>query len=157
MPAIAGIKSNKGNTMSSTAIYSKTLVYIQSASVESLIPNVTNVGGPNFTKAEIDVTSMESTAKEYKAASLSDAGTMTLGIQYVPTNGIHAYIVAQAANAGTTTDYFKVKFSDGTNWRVSGSILTFSITNSDPAQGINTADLSLRLSGAVNFNSGSLV
>ena len=143
--------------MSSTAIYSKTLLYVQSASVESLIPNVTNVGGPNFAKAEIDVTSMESTAKEYKAAALSDAGTLTLGLQFVPTNGIHSYLRAQAANQGTTTDYFKILFSDGTNWRFSGSLLTFNITNSDPAQGINTAELSVRLSGAVNFNSGSLV
>ena len=143
--------------MSSTAIYSKTLVYILTGSAETLIPNVTNVGGPNFTKAEIDVTSMESTAKEYKAAALSDAGTMTLGIQFVPTNATHDYIVKQAANQGTTSDLFKIKFSDGTNWRFTGSFLSFNITNADPAQGINTAEASLRLSGAVNFASGSLL
>ena len=143
--------------MSSTAIYSKTLVYILSGSAEALIPNVTNVGGPNFTKAEIDVTSMEDTAKTYKAAALSDAGQLTLGLQFVPTNATHNYIVGQCANVGTTSDLFKIKFSDGTNWRFTGSFLTFNITNADPAQGINTAEASVRLSGAVVFASGSLV
>lgn len=142
--------------MASTAIYSKTNLYIYSGSATHEIANVTNIGGPNFSKPEIDVTNMSSTAKEYKAAALSDPGTLTFGLQYNPTNGIHSYLVSQAANQGTTTDSFKIAFSDGSNWRFSGSLLEFNITADDPSQGILTADCSVRLSGAVNFTSGSL-
>jgi hypothetical protein len=142
--------------MSSTAVYSQTLLYIQSASVETLIPNVTNIGGPNWEKVEVDCTSMEDTSKVYKAANLSDPGTLTFGMQFVPNNGVHQYIRNQAANQGTTTDYFKIKFNDGTNWRFSGSLLSLSLTADDPSEGILTSEVSIRLSGAVNFASGSL-
>lgn len=140
----------------STAIYSKTNLYIRSGSSEIEIPNVTNIGGPNFTKQEIEVTTMSSTAKEYKAAALSDAGTLTFGLQYNPSDATHAYIVSQSANQGTSTDLFKIKFSDGTNWRFSGSLLEFNITADNPSQGVLTSNCSVRLSGAVNFASGSI-
>ena len=142
--------------MASTAIYSKTNLYIYSGSAETEIANVTNIGGPNFSKPEIDITNMSSTSKEYKAAALSDPGTLTFGLQYNPSNATHAYIVSQSANQGTSEDRFKIKFSDGTNWRFSGSFLEFNITADDPSQGILTADCSVRLSGTVNFASGSL-
>lgn len=142
--------------MASTAIYSKTNLFVLSGSTAAEIPNVTNIGGPNFSKPEIDITNMSSTAKEYKAAALSDPGTLTFGLQYNPGSTVHQYIVSQSANQGTGTDYFSIKFSDGTSWRFSGSFLEFNITADDPSQGILTADCSVRLSGTVNFASGSL-
>jgi hypothetical protein len=142
--------------MASTAIYSKTLLYVRSGSVSKLIPNITNIGGPNFAKGEIDVTNMDSTAKEYKAAALSDAGTLTFGLQYTPTDTVHQYVVNQCATQGTTNDLFKIVFSDGTNWRFSGSFLTFNLTSADPSAGVLTADASIRISDAVNFVSGSI-
>lgn len=142
--------------MSSPAIYSKTQLYVLSASAETAIPGITNIGGPNFSKAEIDVSNFDSTAKEYKAANLSDPGTLAVSLQYAPTNVVHAYMVSQSYTQGAATDVFKIKFSDGTNWRFSGSFLSFNITAADPAQGILTAEASVRLTGAVNFASGSI-
>lgn len=138
--------------MASTAIYSKTLLYIKSGSATAEIPNVTNIGGPNFSKPEIDITNMSSTSKEYKAAALSDPGTLTFGIQYNPGSNVHQYIVSQSANQGTANDLFAIKFSDNTLWNFTGSLLEFNITADDPSQGVLTADCSVRLSGNVVFS-----
>lgn len=139
--------------MASPAIYSKTTLSVATGSgAPTLISGVTNIGGPNFSRPEIDVTSMESTAKEYKPAALSDAGTLSFGLQYAPTNGVHAYIVSQSANNTPGNDRFKITFSDNTNWTFTGSFTEFSITADDPSQGILTANCSVRLSGNVNFS-----
>lgn len=140
----------------SPAIYSKTQLYIKSGSAEAYINGVTNIGGPNFSKAEIDVTHMGSSAKEYKAAALSDPGTLTFGLQFNPTDATHVYLRDQAYTQGASADLFKILFYDGTNWRFTGSLLSLNITAQDPSQGILTAEASVRLSGAVNFTSGSL-
>ena len=139
--------------MPSPAIYSKTTLAVATGSGSpALITGITNIGGPNFTRPEIDVTTMESTAKEYKPAALTDAGTLTFGLQYNPANAVHTYIVSQSANATVGNDIFKITFSDNTDWNFTGSFTEFSITADDPSQGILTATVSVRLSGAINFN-----
>jgi hypothetical protein len=138
--------------MPSPAIYSKTTLFVATASgAPTAILGITNIGGPNFTRPEIDITNMESTAKEYKPAALTDAGTLTFGLQYAPTNAVHTYIVSQSANATTGNDRFKITFSDNTSWGFTGSFTEFSITADDPSQGILTANASVRLTGNVNF------
>jgi hypothetical protein len=139
--------------MASPAIYSKTTLSVATSSgAPTLISGVTNIGGPNFTRPEIDVTTMESTAKEYKPAALTDAGTLSFGLQYNPANGVHSYIVSQSANTTAGNDRFKITFSDNTTWGFTGSFTEFSITADDPSQGILTANCSVRLSGNVNFS-----
>lgn len=139
--------------MASPAIYSKTTLSVATSSgAPTLISGVTNIGGPNFTRPEIDVTTMESTAKEYKPAALTDAGTLSFGLQYNPGNTVHQYIVSQSANTTTGNDRFKIIFSDNTTWGFTGSFTEFSITADDPSQGILTANCSVRLSGNVNFS-----
>ena len=139
--------------MASPAIYSKTTLFVATGSgAPTIISGITNIGGPNFTRPEIDVTTMESTAKEYKPAALTDAGTLTFGLQYAPSNTVHSYIVSQSANATQGNDRFKITFSDNTSWGFTGSFTEFSITADDPSQGILTANCSVRLSGNVNFS-----
>lgn len=138
--------------MATPAIYSKTILSVATSSGAPVeINGVTNIGGPNFTRPEIDVTNMSSTAKEYKPAYLTDPGTLTFGLQYNPGNAVHAYIVSQSANNTAGNDRFKIAFSDGSNWGFTGSFTEFSITADDPSQGILTANCSVRLSGNVNF------
>lgn len=139
--------------MASPAIYSKTTLAVATGSgAPTLIYGITNIGGPNLSRPEIDITTMESVAKEYKAAALTDPGTLTFGLQYNPANAVHAYIVSQSANNVVGNDIFKITFSDGTDWNFTGSFTAFNITADDPSQGILTADVSVRLSGAINFN-----
>jgi hypothetical protein len=139
--------------MASPAIYSKTTLFVATGSgvAPTLISGITNIGGPNFTRPEIDCTTMESTSKEYKPAALTDAGTLSFGLQYNPANVTHAYIVSQSANSTAGNDRFKITFSDNTYWGFTGSFTEFSITADDPSQGILTANCSVRLSGNVIF------
>ena len=48
--------------MPSPAIYSKTTLFVatSSATQPTAILGITNIGGPNFTRPEIDITNMES-------------------------------------------------------------------------------------------------
>jgi len=139
--------------MASPAIYSKTTLAVATGSGSPvLITGITNVQGINFSRPEIEITTMESTAKEYKPAALTDAGTLTFGLQYNPANAVHAYIVSQSANATVGNDIFKIRFSDNTDWNFTGSFTEFSISADDPSQGILTANVSVRLSGVVDFN-----
>lgn len=140
--------------MASPAIYSKTILFVSTGSTNpsSQILGITNIGGPNLSRADIDISTMESTAQEFKPAALADPGTLTFGLQFNPTNVVHQYIVSQSANNTIGNDIFKITFSDGTDWNFTGSFTEFSITADDPSQGILTADVSVRLSGAINFN-----
>jgi len=139
--------------MASPAIYSKTTLAVATGSGSPiLITGITNIQGINFTRPEIEITTMESVAKEYKPAALTDAGTLTFGLQYNPANAVHAYIVSQSANATVGNDIFKIRFSDNTDWNFTGSFTEFSISADDPSQGILTANVSVRLSGVVDFN-----
>lgn len=138
--------------MASPAIYSKTQLKVKIGATYTLIDGITNIGGPNFSKPPIDVTDMNSTAKEFKAAALADPGVLNFGIQYSPSNATHSYIVSQSANNVAGNDLFLMKFSDSTVFGFTGSITNFSITAADPSQGILQGAVDVQLSGNVNFS-----
>lgn len=138
----------------SPAIYAKTTLSVKVTGSFYTVQGVKNIDGPAFSRAEIDVTHMNSTALEFKGAALFDAGTMNFGIQYAPQNSVHAYLLGNAASA-SAADVWGLTFSDGTIWTFTGSILDFAVKADDPAKGILAGDLKVRLTGAVNF-SGSL-
>lgn len=135
----------------SPAIYALSKLDINRTGSFYEIRGVTNLGGPTFTKGEIDVTHMQSTAKEYKPAALADPGTLTFGLQYLPTNDIHSYIVSQSSHTVNSLDTFRITFSDNSKWAFSGSFTNFAVKADNPSQGILTADVSVRLSGQVDF------
>jgi hypothetical protein len=146
---------NTGNHMATTpAIYSKTqlAMRIGTGSAFCNIDGVTTIGGPNFAKETIDVTHMGSTTKEYKAVPLAEAGSLTFGLQYAPTNATHSYMVSQSANQVTGNDTWKMTFSDNTAWSFTGSIENFSIKAENPSNGVLQADVSVKLTGGVNFS-----
>ena len=135
--------------MSTSAIFSKTLLAVATASGQpTLIPNVENIGGPNVSRELIDVSSMESTVREFKTAALPDNGTLSFNIQYVPSNGVHAYIFSQSLYPVAGNDRFKMTLSDGTIFGLTGSFSEFSI-NADSPVGIEKASVSVRLTGPI--------
>jgi hypothetical protein len=138
--------------MPAPAIYSKTQLKIKVGSSYVPVLGVTNIGGPAFSKPPIDITTMESTAKEFKAAALSDPGTLNFGLQYVPSNATHSYIVSQSANNVAGNDLWLMKFSDETVFGFTGSMTAFNITAADPSQGILQASVDVQLTGNVNFS-----
>ena len=138
--------------MASPAIYSKTQLKIKIGAAYTLIDGITNIGGPAFSKPPIDITDMNSTAKEFKAAALADPGKLTFGLQYAPSNATHSYIVSQSANNVLGNDLFLMKFSDSTVFGFTGSMTAFNITAADPSQGILQGSVDVQLTGNVNFS-----
>lgn len=150
-----------------TAVYSLgTRLFVFSGSAETEIGAISNFPSViNLSKQEIDVTHLNSTAKEYIAAPVADGGTMTFELQYAPyqTDGtsslgqpVQHYLMQKVAQPSTSPDLFKVVFNGGVNYRFTASLLTFEVGASDPSTGILTANVTARLSGDINFESGSL-
>jgi len=138
--------------MSSPAIYSRTQLKMKVGASYVPVVGITSIGGPNFSKPPIDITNMESTAKEFKAAALADPGVLNFALQYAPANTTHSYIVSQSANNVVGNDLFKMQFSDLTTYEFTGSFTAFNITAADPSQGVLEASVDLQLTGNVNFS-----
>lgn len=140
-------------TSTSPAVFSKTSLFINNGSSYIPIYGITSIGAPSFTRTEIDVSHMNSlNAKEYKAGALYDPGTLTFSLQYNPSNVTHSLLVNHASTGSAPVDLWKITYSDGTCWGFSGSLLSFTTKADNPAAGILQSDVSVRITGAVNFS-----
>mgnify|MGYP006266376725 CR=1 FL=1 len=145
-------------TSSSPAIYSKTSLFINNGSSYIPIYGITSIGAPSFTKTEIDVSHMNSlNAKEYRAGALYDPGTLTFALQYAPTNTTHSLLVDHASTGSVVVDSWLIRYNDGSVWGFSGSLLSFTTKAENPAAGILTSDVSVRITGGVNFSASALL
>ena len=133
--------------MSSNALDSQGVTLeITSNSPILAIPEISNIQGPGGQANEIDVTDLNSTAKEFRMG-LQDEGSITLDIMYIPANAAHAALrAARAAQALTT---FRLTFTDSplTTWTFIAFVLGFEISNS--VDDVTKASVTLRVSGAV--------
>lgn len=136
--------------MSSSALDSQGVVisYGDGASpqVYTAIPEVTSLQGPGGQANEIDVTDLDSTAKEFRMG-LQDEGSITMDILYIPANTAHAAL--RAARAGQTLTNFQIAFTDSpiTKWQFDGFVLGFEISNA--VDDVTKASVTIRVSGAV--------
>ena len=143
--------------MSSSALDSQGVVisYGDGASpqVYTAIPEVTSLQGPGGQANEIDVTDLNSTAKEFRMG-LQDEGSITMDILYIPANTAHAAL--RTARAGQTLTAFQIAFTDGsatsspiaaTRWQFDGFVLGFEISNA--VDDVTKASVTIRVSGAV--------
>ena len=86
------------------------------------ITNVKSVGSAGQTRAQIDITNLRSTAREYRTA-LKDGQEMTLTIQY---NGADATHVAlkDDLDRGTAWNY-RLELADGEIWDFSALVTSW--------------------------------
>lgn len=89
------------------------------------IPEIRSIGGPDGTAPTIDVTDLDSTAKEY-LLGLKDEGSFSLDIMYIPANTVHASL--RSAWSLRTKKSFRMTFVDtGTTvWEFDGYVTGFS-------------------------------
>ena len=89
------------------------------------IPEIRTIGGPDGSAPTIDVTDLDSTAREY-VLGLKDEGSFSLGIMYIPGEATHAQL--RTAWGARTKLRFRVTFTDtGTTvWEFSGYVTGFS-------------------------------
>lgn len=114
--------------MSSSAIQSQGTLFAYSvdASPPSFnnIPEIRTIGGPDGSAPLIDVTDLNSTAREY-LLGLKDEGSFELGILYIPANAVHSAL--RTAWSNRTSLRFRITFVDtGTTvWEFTGYVQNF--------------------------------
>ena len=91
------------------------------------IPYVVSIGGPDGQAALRDVTDLDSTGKEYEPG-LKDEGSVTLSLQYVPQNAVHA--ILRSAFSARTKKRFRIDFTDSgvTSWEFDGFVTGFAVS-----------------------------
>jgi hypothetical protein len=114
--------------------------------VFTTVPDVVSISGPDATKAEIDVTDLQSAAKEYKGG-LADFGRMTVEMNYIPGNVVHTAIRNDFISNLSPVRNWKLTFVNGRFWNFAAFVSGF--PGSTQADSVHKASLTLRLSGPV--------
>lgn len=137
--------------MSSNAIDAQGIVIARGSGTGSpetfaTIPEVKTFNGPGGSASVIDVTSLQSTAKE-KRMGLQDEGQLTFTINYVPGDTVHAGLRADRANM--TQRNFKITFTDdpATVWTFAAYVTGFAISGS--VDGVVEASVTLEITGSI--------
>ena len=114
--------------------------------VFAIIPEISSISGPGGSAAIIDVTDLASTAKE-KRVGLQDEGSITLEINYIPTNVKHALL--RTAKADGEARNFKIIFTDSgtTTWSFSAFVSGFSV--SAAVDDVIKASVTLEVTGSI--------
>lgn len=110
------------------------------------IPEIKSFSGPGGSASVIDVTSIASTGKE-KKMGLQDEGQLTLTINYVPDNTVHAALRDDRDNR--TERNFRIVFTDdgGTQWDFAGYVTGFSVSGGVDA--VVEAQVTIEISGSI--------
>lgn len=112
----------------------------------TVIPEVISFDGPGGSGNVIDVTDLSSLAKE-KRMGLHDEGQLTLEINYIPDNTVHADLRSDRENR--TLRNFQIVFTDtsDTTFDFAAFVTGFSISGG--VDGVVTASVTLEISGAI--------
>lgn len=108
------------------------------------VRGVTSYDDSGATRAEIDATDSDSTAKEY-LLDIPDNGTQSFGINLDFADG--GQDAVRTAEAAGDLDDYRVTFADASTLQYSAYVTNFSKTGSNGS--IMTGNLTLRISGAV--------
>lgn len=136
--------------MSSNALDSQGMVlqYGSAASpiVWTTVPEISELSGPGGQAAEIDVTDLSSTAKEFRQG-LQDEGQISVSLNWIPANTVHSNLRTNRANQTLTN--FQIIFTDSpqTIWRFTAYVLGLEISNS--VDDVTKATVTLRVSGSI--------
>lgn len=117
-----------------------------SPTVYTHIPEIKSISGPTGSATVIDVTDLDSVAKE-KRLGLKDQGQLTLDVNWIPSNAAHAALKA-AFDSGDETA-FRMTFTDSgtTQWYMRGFVNGLAISNGVDA--VLTASVTIELTGDI--------
>lgn len=128
------------------------------------IDGTDNHSGPSITKQEINVTGHTSTAIEYVASPLYDAGTFDFSLFFNPADKMHSFLYDRAVTGSSVIDEWMLVFNNNVAYAWSGSVQEFGIVNGNPQSDASKANVKVRITGQVvknvsggaYYNSGSL-
>ena len=117
-----------------------------SPEVYTSIGQINSITGPDGSAAEIDVTDLSSSAKEFKMG-LADEGSVTLEGFYIPTDTQHAAL--RTKKNSRVTGNFKIVFTDSpqTTWSFAAYVTGLSLTAGVDAA--LTGSITLRITGSI--------
>jgi len=136
--------------MSTNAILSQGTLFAVAAAGSppafSNIPEIKTIGGPDGSAPTIDVTDLDSTAREY-VLGLKDEGSFSLGINYIPTNAVHTTL--RNAWSARSLMQFQVTFADTatTVWEFNGYVTGFS--QNAAVDEVVTATVGIKITGSI--------
>lgn len=111
-----------------------------------VIGNVTDFTGPEGSATVIDVTDLDSTAKE-KILGIRDEGQFTFGVNYDPSETSH--IAVATARASGAVQAFEIDLGSTNPMTFDGFVLGFSIEGGVDAA--MTGSVSVEITGAVTW------
>lgn len=136
--------------MSSNALESQgTVVRINSAAVPATftaIPEIKDISFRTGSASVIDTTDLSSTAKE-KRMGLADEGQMTLTLNWLPTNAVHAEI--DLAKSDRQSRNFEIILTDGGAYTYTFSGFVLGVSLSAGVDGVLEASVTVEITGAV--------
>ena len=110
------------------------------------IPEVKEITFRTGSAAVIDVTDLSSAAKE-KRMGLADEGQMTMTLNWIPTNAVHAEI--DAAKADRKPRSFRILLSDTGTYTYSFDGFVLGVSLSASVDGVLEASVTIEITGAV--------
>jgi len=114
--------------------------------VFTAVPEITAITGPTATKAQIDVTDLSSTAKQF-LGGLADFGQMTVEIHYIPGNAVHTAIRNDFINAASPVHNWKLLFVNSHQWAFQAFVMGF--PGNTQMNATQKGTITLRLTGPV--------
>lgn len=117
------------------------------------IAGVKDIDGPGYTRSEIDVTSQDSAGYRELIAGLKDGQALKFDLTFNPNNVTHAEVNGLLAKfVDGVTRNWRIVFpvNPARRWVVAGFVKDFSMK--EPIDGAIMASVSIRLTGAPNFN-----
>lgn len=112
------------------------------------IKEITSFSGLDGSASEIDVTHLQSTAKEF-ILGLQDFGNFTIEISY--DNDDAGQLILRAAKESGNLHYFKLTFSDSTYITFSAYVMSMSVGGG--VDGKVESSVTLRITGSVTYSS----
>jgi hypothetical protein len=134
--------------MSSNAIEAQGVIIARGVgTVYTTIPEIKSFSGPGGSATIIDVTDLQSTAKE-KRMGLPDEGQLQFTINYIPDNAVHQGL--RQDRMDRVERDFRITFTDNspaTTWTFSAFVSGFSVSGA--VDNVVEAQVTLEITGAI--------
>jgi hypothetical protein len=114
------------------------------------IPELRDFQGPQGTSPEVDVTSLDSTARE-KISGLKDNGSFTANMNWIPNNLQHQGCINDQETR--VRRWYRLEFSDSTLAEFIGFVTSTSTTGA--VDNVVSMALSISISGAITWTFAS--
>ncbi len=120
-----------------------------SPEVFTVVGDVVSIGGPSITKDEIEVTALDSVAKEFLSA-LDDPGEVTMELNWNPQDTQHPLLRADAE--GSARLNYRIIWADISNTQVdfNGEVMEFTI-NTEANDAVK-ATVRVKINGALTWS-----